>query len=249
MQVSCDDVEIAGHFPAEDVNLFKSALITPDGFLNAIRDGAPDFCLPTAVAIPQFPSIWRSIGEVFKAKGVPTTDIVDKRWLNLRAICPDCTCILTGDSLGTLYMMSVDGWEHYTIWGPGRAFRWVKGTCANEQCTAKQTILVWFPLHELIQKGEDIATLAELLEEGHYWFARKKLVQRLSSIQSGRSLQSLIRAVHDKHADVRLVAVQGLGNFYDALAVETLIQVVDSEEDETVKQAATESLSEIRRPQ
>jgi len=142
-----------------------------DEFINNALQRKPADC---RINISKFQSVYKALGEGLKGQGVPTSEIVDMRWLNLQGLCPECGGLIFGSDLGKLFMIRVDaeeggGWDHIHIRGLGRSLRFCKeGLCVNESCSSTEIILSWRPCYEWLKdrKGrilssEEIATYAQ----------------------------------------------------------------------------------------
>lgn len=213
------DIEISEYCPLGLVEqLRREAQVSVAYFLAPLQDGKVASCM---LPIQDFPMLYREIGEIFKKQSMPSTEIVDMRWLNLKAVCPSCGCTLTGRNLGTLYMMSQDGWDNIIIQGDkGLAQRWVSGLCVNISCTSHEVLLLWFPVHSLLTKKKDRETALALLESGHEWFYRKKAAEALATFSPE--------------------------TFGDPKIIHTLALLADKDPCNDVRQAAESTLIRIR---
>jgi len=181
-------------------------------FIHDALRGRPTECL---INISQFQDLYKALGEGLKSQGIPTSEIVDMRWLNLKAVCPDCNSFIMGNELGNLYMIGVDserfGWDKIIIRGPGRAIRFCReGLCLNESCSSTEIALFWRPYYDLFKEKKDVKGLIKVLGTEIDWFARKKAAEALGNIGDKRAVEPLVQALKDEYADVRKAAKKSL---------------------------------------
>jgi len=67
-----------------------------DEFIDSALQGKPAEC---RINIVQFQGLYTALGEGLKSQGIPTSEIVDIQWLNLKGVCPRCGWIIAGDDL------------------------------------------------------------------------------------------------------------------------------------------------------
>lgn len=220
-----------------------------DEFINNALQGKPAEC---RIKISEFQGIYNALGEGLKSQGISTSEIVDMRWLNLKAVCPECGGIIFGSELGKLFMIRVDaervGWDNIFIRGPGRALRFCKEEfCLNESCPSAEIVLFWQPYYDLFKEKKDIEGLIKVLEREKYWFARKKAAEALGNIGSVKAVESLIAALKDENGDVRWKTAVALGEIGDKRAIDSLNELLKHEENDLIREAAKEALEKIKK--
>jgi len=221
-------------------------LISPmkmDEFINKALQAKHAEC---CIKISQYPGLFKELGEGLKAQGIPSSEIVDMLWLNLKGMCPRCFGIIVGSKLGKLNSMATIGWDKITVVGPGRAFRFAKGLCLNENCSSTCIMLSWHPYHDLFKERKDVERLIKVLETEKYWFAREKAAEALGNMRNAKAVEPLITALKDENGDVRWKAVVALGEIGDKKAIDSLNNLLRNENNDLIRESAKEVLEKIK---
>ena len=181
-----------------------------------------------------------------KAQGIPSSEIIDMLWLNLKGMCPRGFGIIVGSELGKLKSMATIGWDKITVVGPGRAFRFAKGLCLSENCSSTYIMLSWHPYYDLFKERKDAERLIKVLETEKYWFARKKAAEVLGNMRNAKAVEPLITALKDEDGDVKWKAVVALGEIGDKKAIDSLNNLLRDEDNDLIRGAAKEALEKIK---
>jgi len=105
----------------------------------ALNDKSADCRIRTT----QFHSVYHSLAEGLRGRGMSGGQITDALWAHLSATCPECGWGLGGDDLGSLWMTWGMGSDQVVSLGHGRTRRFGKGGCPNESCPSEETVLRW----------------------------------------------------------------------------------------------------------
>jgi hypothetical protein len=95
------------------------------------------------IKITQFQKAYDSLAEGLKKQGLSGSQITTILWARLMANCPQCGWHITGEDLGKLWLMGCWGFDRAVVAGPGRATRFGRGSCPNENCSSSEVALVW----------------------------------------------------------------------------------------------------------
>src|SRR4030042_514253 len=216
-----------------------------DEFIDSALQGKPAEC---RINIVQFQGLYTALGEGLKSQGIPTSEIVDIQWLNLKGVCPRCGWIIAGDDLGgSWWMPGHIGSDSTIVYGTGRILRFSEGLCPNERCSSREVVLSWQPFHSLFKEKKDVLGLIEVLANDKYWFARKKAAETLGQIRDTRAVEPLILGLKDEDGDVRWKAAIALGEIGDRGAIAGLNKLLEHEENNLIWEAAEEALKKMRK--
>lgn len=204
------------------------------------------------IPISEFEALYRALRVKLRDSGIPPAKVTDIVWLNLKAWCPACGCLVNGSELGKAYMFSKDSQminsSQISIIGPGRLLRFaVEGVCFNEKCSSSDILLRWHLTYELLQEHKNIDQIILMLTGEQYWFARKKAAEALGQMSGTKAVEALITALNDENKDVVCMAVISLGQIGYDLALGPLRKLLAHEENIAVREVAEEAVKKMEK--